>query len=761
MENQERHFMELAVQEARKCRPEDSTHSPRVGAVAVRDGQVLGRAYREELGRGEHAEFTLLERKLRDTQLAGATVYTTLEPCTSRNPPKIPCVERLIERRVARVVIGQLDPNPDIRGKGQLLLRDAKISIGVFDNDLVEQVEELNRDFARAFTASATHGITTDLVYDAYSTLGPEDDLFAWVATWPAFPDTPRERILERCAARRMLVVGPVDRAIQLPGVFWRLDIRERRQGQSGLSPLFLFSKPVPPLKIIIAGSRAFLAPVPETRTTQYFDLGRSSDHLRELFLADLEGARTVEESVYLFLLRRLQELRAETLDSADLMRMFDEERQGANTFREAESYDPQWVHSLFCKWVPSCVRQVTQSRGWTALQVSRAQTADFELRLKPHGRWLVKPHDAHLRFPKDMALLLPSPRWPALPKLRIVVTNRCDLGCRYCPPENEDFPGGFQRHTMAPSELALLIRAALRCGFLDFAITGGEPLSPTIAGDGVVRTLHEVRREAAGFGAKFAIQTNGEHLKEYLGRLEDIRDCLVLKVSVDAVDDTDGVAKSMIASRVLESIRSARSLGFMVGVDFVLTKDTSSQLAKVARWCSREGPYLKILDLNWYADIGKRSEGRGATDKGPSGDLFWEEQYMPTLAFYLENLRDTYGDVRIGPTRYGVPMLETARQDNGFFIRIRDSSLGSHYAADCRVCPYFVDRRRCQEGIYQPWITPSLRLKVCRHRPDVQRDLGALVSDGKLEETAAAMQEMLQRFYAGCKYVPLSGGSA
>jgi pyrimidine deaminase RibD-like protein len=145
----DRRFAVMAIEEALKSVPEDERPHPKVGAVVVKNGQVLSKAHRGEIPKA-HAEYIALDEKLSDDLIAGATVYTTLEPCTTRNHPKIPCAQRLIDRKVARVIVGMLDPNPNIRGLGDQRLSEAGIEIQLFPRDLRAQVEEMNREFARA-----------------------------------------------------------------------------------------------------------------------------------------------------------------------------------------------------------------------------------------------------------------------------------------------------------------------------------------------------------------------------------------------------------------------------------------------------------------------------------------------------------------------------------------------------------------------------------------------------------------------------------
>ena len=144
------HFAKMAIEIAKKSTPEDDKPHPKVGAVAVKHGQLLGTDCRTALetnGRknGEHAEFRLTSA-LGGGVLDGATIYTTLEPCLDRNDPKVSCVDRLIAVKVARVVIGALDPDP--KGNGlRKLVHSSTIEVALFPAALRAGARELIREW--------------------------------------------------------------------------------------------------------------------------------------------------------------------------------------------------------------------------------------------------------------------------------------------------------------------------------------------------------------------------------------------------------------------------------------------------------------------------------------------------------------------------------------------------------------------------------------------------------------------------------------
>lgn len=120
--------LELAERGIGKTNP-----NPLVGTVIVKDGRIIGEGWHERYGQA-HAEVNAVRNAAESTE--GATVYVNLEPCChyGKTPP---CTELLIREKVKRVVVGTLDPNPLVAGKGVQRLREAGIEIvsGVMEKE--------------------------------------------------------------------------------------------------------------------------------------------------------------------------------------------------------------------------------------------------------------------------------------------------------------------------------------------------------------------------------------------------------------------------------------------------------------------------------------------------------------------------------------------------------------------------------------------------------------------------------------------------
>jgi diaminohydroxyphosphoribosylaminopyrimidine deaminase/5-amino-6-(5-phosphoribosylamino)uracil reductase len=120
--------------------------NPLVGAVIVRDGQVLGEGFHAELG-GPHAERAAISA-CGGADLRGATLYVTLEPCchTGRTPP---CTDAIIAAGLARVVIASDDPTEKAAGRGPGILRDEGIAVEFADGEIAARARRLNQPFRK------------------------------------------------------------------------------------------------------------------------------------------------------------------------------------------------------------------------------------------------------------------------------------------------------------------------------------------------------------------------------------------------------------------------------------------------------------------------------------------------------------------------------------------------------------------------------------------------------------------------------------
>jgi ATP-dependent DNA helicase RecG len=138
-----------AMKESVKEPRNDGKSNPLVGAVIWKPDGEYDMACRGELRWGDHAEFTLLERKNRDQKLDGTALFTTLEPCApgARNHPKLSCAERIVLARIKEVWVGIEDPDPMVDRKGIKYLQDNGVTVHLFDRDLQEQIRQANLDF--------------------------------------------------------------------------------------------------------------------------------------------------------------------------------------------------------------------------------------------------------------------------------------------------------------------------------------------------------------------------------------------------------------------------------------------------------------------------------------------------------------------------------------------------------------------------------------------------------------------------------------
>ncbi len=143
--NKNEYYMERAIELAKNGWGRTNPN-PLVGAVIVKDDRIIAEGFHEAIG-CDHAEVSAFKNAVED--VAGSTLYVNLEPCShyGRTPP---CAKAIIEKKIKKVVIAMIDPNPKVSGKGVQMLKDAgiEVEIGVLE----DEARKLNEIFINYVT---------------------------------------------------------------------------------------------------------------------------------------------------------------------------------------------------------------------------------------------------------------------------------------------------------------------------------------------------------------------------------------------------------------------------------------------------------------------------------------------------------------------------------------------------------------------------------------------------------------------------------
>ena len=201
-------WMGVALREARRgwgwCSP-----NPMVGAAIVRDGELLGAGYHRRAGEA-HAEINALRAVPSGSDLSRATLYVTLEPCSTwgRTPP---CCDAIVASGLRHVVIGCLDANPVHAGRALEILRQAGVrcECGV----LAEECRRLNEHFFWRMTRGRPW-VVLKMAMTLDGRIALRDGRSKWISGAPA-----RERVQELRRLADVIMVGGATVAADDPGL--------------------------------------------------------------------------------------------------------------------------------------------------------------------------------------------------------------------------------------------------------------------------------------------------------------------------------------------------------------------------------------------------------------------------------------------------------------------------------------------------------------------------------------------------------------
>lgn len=121
--------------------------NPKVGALIINEwGEVISEGFHKNYGEA-HAEVNAIQQLPENFDFSRVTLYVSLEPCCHKNKKTPPCTSLIIEKKIPKVVIATLDPNPEVQGKGIQTLKEAGIEVILYHEQFLPLQQEINYNF--------------------------------------------------------------------------------------------------------------------------------------------------------------------------------------------------------------------------------------------------------------------------------------------------------------------------------------------------------------------------------------------------------------------------------------------------------------------------------------------------------------------------------------------------------------------------------------------------------------------------------------
>ncbi|HKY80247.1 MAG TPA: GTP 3',8-cyclase MoaA [Sphingobium sp.] len=294
---------------------------------------------------------------------------------------------------------------------------------------------------------------------------------------------------------------------------------------------------------------------------------------------------------------------------------------------------------------------------------------------------------------------------------LRISVTDRCDLRCRYCMAERMTFLPKDQVLTL--EEIALLADLFIARGVAKIRLTGGEPL---VRRD-IIDLVRRIGRHLGQGLDELTLTTNGTRLTHHAEALFDAG-VRRINVSLDSRDPDrfSHVTRGGDIRAVMDGLDAAKAAGLAVKINMVALKDINEdEILPMLRWCDSQGFDLTLIET---MPLGETGEDR-------------TDHYLP-LTQVLDGLRQHH-DLRPIPHRTGGPSRYLAADDLGVRLGLI-TPLTNNFCADCNrmrmtcegkifMCLGHEDHVDLKSAFRQggveavePLIDRALRLKPARH---------------------------------------------